>query len=175
MKPFNWPPLPELKWHLAGLLGVLLAGLIGFGMGMQGGSDTELVAAPRSPAVTPLTSIANPEASAAIGKPMNSGAAKSASHARLRVWEAAQIPPTDNAVAPLTPEFWKISGLYGTPGGRGVIVDFPKRQVIEYVAQGGKLPNGAKVIAIDAHSMTVKTKVANKWKTIVLDFDANNF
>ncbi len=85
------------------------------------------------------------------------------------------VATPDGKTKPLTPEFWKISGVFETPQGRMAIVEYSSPRASEYLKVGKTLPNGAKIVAVDQKSITVKTRVANQWKMIVLDFDVNNF
>ena len=166
--------LAELKWHALGILGVIVLLVVGAGFGWQ----THVVAvAPVTtvgglvPVVPPVSSA--PAAPAAVGDMLPEKNVRGS--AGLRVWEASPEPVIDNTIKSLTPEVWKISGVYANSEGHSVILEFPARQASEYVKQGGELPNGAKVLAVGEHSVTLKTKVANQWKTIVLDLDADNF
>jgi hypothetical protein len=65
--------------------------------------------------------------------------------------------------------------VFETSQARMVIVEYQSPRASEYLKVGRTLPNGARIVAVDQKSITVKTKVANQWKTMVLDFDVNNF
>lgn len=167
LKKLNGLKLAELKWHAVGVLGAIVLLAIGGGLGWQTHTmkprDVVNVPPPTLSAVAAPTVAEKAPSPLAVASPSQ------------RVWEASPAPAIDNTVKPLTPETWKISGVYANSAGHSVILEFPVRQVSEYVKQGGELPNGAKVLAIGEHTVTVKTKVANQWKTIVLDLDADNF
>ena len=172
LSKFTGLKLAELKWHAVGLLGAIVLLLLGGGIGWQTHATEPQDKVAAALAIAP-TQVPVSEANTAVAvKALNS---PSLALPSLRVWEASPVPLIDNTAKPLTPEAWKISGVYANSAGHSVILEFPSRQVSEYVKQGGELPNGAKVLAVGEHTVTVKTKVANQWKTIVLDLDADNF
>lgn len=115
--------------------------------------------------------VAGPLTAASV--PRGKGASASAPD-RPRLW-AAEPPPEPKPVAPgkakpLTPDYWKIAGVYGSGKDRRAIVEYAPPRSSEYLQVGATLPNGAQILALEKNSVTVKAKVANQWKTIVLEF-----
>lgn len=157
--------LLQFRWHLAGLLWVVLTAALGYGGTMLSGSDqTSVVLEVSAPVPTqlPKKQELSPKALSAVA-PLGDG---------IRIWEAAPIMPTSGLAKakPLTPELWKISGVFESNEGRRLIVEYPNLRTSEYLKVGDALPNGARIVAVDQKNVTVKTKVANQLKIIVLDF-----
>lgn len=166
----------EFKWHAAGVAWLLFALAVGYGAGWRAG--TSQAPAERSKETAALAKTTGAASTKVVAPALEAGgAAPLRPGPELRIWEATPVvaAATDGKVKPLTPEFWKISGVFETPQGRQVIVEYSSQRASEYLKVGKTLPNGARIVAVDQKSITVKTKVANQWKTIVLDFDVNNF
>lgn len=163
----------DLKWHGAGLAWLVFAVALGYAVGWgQGKNSSETGPAQQRTLATQASSAPRPVLAANVAGPTQTQHAPD-----LRIWEVTPVLPArpDDKVKPLTPEFWKVSGVFENPQGRRVIVEYQSPRASEYLKVGGTLPNGARIVAVDPKSITVKTKVANQWKTIVLDFDVNNF
>lgn len=166
----------EFKWHATGLVWLLLATATGYGVGWGEGRT---LSAPTPPSMETARRAQAPDVALTAG-PIPAKVASDVparSSRELRIWEASPVlaATPDGKTKPLTPEFWKISGVFETPQGRMVIVEYSSPRASEYLKVGKTLPNGAKIVAVDQKSITVKTRVANQWKMIVLDFDVNNF
>lgn len=116
--------------------------------------------------------VAAPVAAASV--PRAKGAVSGDAAQQPRLWAAEPAPEPKPAAAgkvkPLTPDYWKIAGVYGSGQDRRAIVEYAPPRASEYLQVGATLPNGAQILALEKNSVTVKAKVANQWKTIVLEF-----
>lgn len=175
MRIIGLKELLKFKWHILGLAWMGLSVAAGFSVGWSGNSnpvrlDRQTIAASEtgplatSDGVT-VDTMAAPTGGSMVAPPIRI----------LRIWEAesAVIPALDATAKPLTPEFWRISGVFDVAQRRQIILEFSGHQESKYLTVGDALPNGARIIAVDHQSVTVKTKVANQWKMIILDFDVN--
>lgn len=174
--------LTTYRWHWAGL-GLCAGAMVVAGVwpmatpaALESGAPSRAVAQAMQPAsAASAASAARPNAGASAPKDTKARAGVPLADPAPRLW-AAEPPPEPKPgavvqkVKPLTPDYWKISGVYGSGSQRRAIVEYAPPRASEYLQVGATLPNGAQILALEKNSVTVKAKVANQWKTIVLEF-----